>query len=76
MEKVFEEILNYLSNASEEQLKKDWEEFKDLNDEGPLMGKLIEESIVCIQTNAIIAKETSVNYKNPYYTEPNNSMAA
>jgi hypothetical protein len=35
MGKLFEEFLEYISNASEEQIAKDWEELKSSNDIGP-----------------------------------------
>lgn len=45
MEKVFEDMLKYLSTASKEQLREDWENLKEFNNYGPLMGEILEDAI-------------------------------
>ena len=57
MEKVFEDMLKYLSTASKEQLKEDWEFLKEFNNEGPLIGKMLEDAILRIETCHVVAHD-------------------
>ena len=45
MEKVFEDMMKYLSTASKKQLREDWENLKEFNNYGPLMGEMLEDAI-------------------------------
>lgn len=45
MEKLFEEMLKYLSTASKEQLREDWENLKEFNNYGPFMGDILDDAI-------------------------------
>lgn len=70
-------MMNYLSTASKEQLQKDWEEFKDYNNYGPLIDGMLEEAISRIQITPILPRKINVSHKNTYYDiEMTNSMAA
>lgn len=43
--KVFKGLLDYLTNATPEQLEEDWKQIEQLNKYGPLMGDLIKEAL-------------------------------
>ena len=43
--KVFKDFLDYLDNATPEQLEEDWKQIEKLNKYGPLMGDLIREAL-------------------------------
>ena len=43
--KVFQDFLDYLDNATPEQLEEDWKQIEQLNKYGPLMGDLIKEAL-------------------------------
>jgi len=43
--KVFKDLLDYLTNATPEQLEEDWKQIEKLNEYGPLMGDLIKEAL-------------------------------
>lgn len=58
MEKVFEEMLKYLSTASKEQLREDWENLKEFNNYGPFMGDILEDAIRRNEASHIEAQDT------------------
>lgn len=43
-ESVFDQLHNYLENATQEQLDKDWEELKQYNEVGPEVVDLVEQT--------------------------------
>lgn len=43
--KVFQDFLDYLDNATPEQLEEDWKQIEKLNKYGPLMGDLVKEAL-------------------------------
>lgn len=43
--KILEKLNEYLKNASEEQLEKDWEYLKQFNEEGPEMRDILEKAL-------------------------------
>lgn len=75
MGKLLEGVLEYLNNATEEQLQQDWEELKESNEIGPSMEYLIEESFSLLNTDINILQNT-VLYDNPDYSNPKYNLAA
>lgn len=69
--KVFRDFLDYLDNATSEQLEEDWKQIKQLNKYGPLMGDLIKEALdKNKEQDAIKCPEMHPLYINPISTSP------
>ena len=67
--KVFKDFLNYLDNATPEQLEEDWKQIEQLNKYGPLMGDLIKEALDKLEKNK---EQDTIKYPEMYPINPYN----
>lgn len=75
--KVFRDFLNYLDNATPEQLEEDLKQIEQYNKYGPLMGDLVKEALNKLDKNK---EQDTIKfpemyplmvYPNPYTNNPN-----
>lgn len=64
MGKLLEELLNYLSSVSPDQLEKDWKELEPYSQIGPTAEEFIKQSLGIFKYSFNKVKEASVNNNN------------
>lgn len=67
--KVFQDFLDYLDNATPEQLEEDWKQIEQLNKYGPLMGDLIKEALDKLDKNK---EQDTIKFPGMYPFGPHN----
>lgn len=70
MTKLLKEILNYLSNSTQEQLERDWQALESYSKVGPIATKFAQQSLENYQYSLRSIKTTNVvnNTENPEYS--------
>ena len=69
MGKLVDDLLSYLSNISDEQLKKDWYELEEFNNIGPEVTNFINQTQENVQGYNFSSELTiSSEFKNPEIT--------